>query len=58
VLAARAVANVGGYVYQAAGATFAAVSLGVAVFVLWLWQRDKLQAVLQAAVERPGGRRP
>jgi hypothetical protein len=58
VLAARAAASANGYVLQAAGAASGGVALGFAVFVLWLWQRDKLQAVLQAAVERPGGRRP
>jgi hypothetical protein len=57
VLAARAAADAGASALVAAGAATAGVACGFALFVLWLWQRDKLQAVLQARVEPAGGRR-
>ena len=57
VLAARAAANAGA---SADGGAFAASTLVVAgfvIFVLWLWQREKLQVVLQQVVNPTGGPR-
>jgi hypothetical protein len=53
VLAARAAANAGASALAGAGAATGGVTLGFVLVVGWLWQRDKLQGVLQAAVARP-----
>jgi hypothetical protein len=53
VLAARAAANAGASALAGAGAAAGGVTLGFVLVVGWLWQRDKLQGVLQSAVARP-----
>ena len=55
VLAARAAADAGGSALAGAGAAAGGVTVGFVLVVLWLWQRDKLQDVLQASVDRPRG---
>lgn len=55
VLAARAAADAGGSALAGAGAATAGVTVGFVLVVLWLWQRDKLQHVLQANVARSRG---
>jgi len=55
VLAARAAADAGGSALAGAGAAAGGVTVGFVLVVLWLWQRDKLQDVLQASVARPRG---
>jgi len=55
VLAARAAAGAGRSALVAAGAAAVTVTIGFALFVAWLWQRDKLQDLLQATVNPTGG---
>lgn len=53
VLAARAADDAGGSAVGGAAAATVGVTVGFVLVVLWLWQRDKLQDVLQASVTRP-----
>ena len=55
VLAARAAADAGRSALVGAGAAAVTVTIGFALFVAWLWQRDKLQDLLQATVNPTGG---
>jgi hypothetical protein len=55
VLAARAADRAGSSAAAAAGAATAGVTVGFLLVIAWLWQRDKLQAALQANVSRSRG---
>jgi len=57
VLAARAAADAGRSPVDAAASVGGLMTFVFALFVVWVWQRDKLQAAMSAAVNASGGKR-